>query len=121
MANPNAYATATFGTITFGVWSAGVGNNANPSAAFPPAQWVPWGGVFVTNAKTVAFPTVTLTAFAGTAVGVTLTNGFVRSNVTPNGYANVMDGGMPGPVTNFTPSMKDLMLGNPTLIISSES
>lgn len=108
-------------SVTIGTWGVTSATNANPSVSFAPVQAKAFTQVFVTNTVTPNMGTVSVTSFTGSAVGVTLTNGSARISVTPNSYANIMDGGMPGPLTTFVPSVKDIALGVPTLLISGVS
>lgn len=117
----NAVVVVNVGTITIGTWGTVTGTGANPSVSFSPIQANVFNNIVVTNEKTVSMNTITATAFAGSAVGVTLTIGSALISATPNGYANIMDGGMPGPAQNFVPSVKDIALGVSTLLTSSIS
>ena len=117
----NASVVVDIDSIAIGTWGTSTGTGANPSVSWNALQAKSFTNVVVTNQVTVSIGTITLTTFAGSAVGVTLTLGSATISATPNAYANIMDGGMPGPAQNFVPSVKDIALGVSTLITSSIS
>ena len=109
------------GTFVVGTWGTSTGTRANPSVSFDPVQAKAFTDAIITNQVIASMATATVTTFAGSAVGVTLTLGSATISATPNAYANIMDGGMPGPAQGFVPSVKDIALGVSTLITSSIS
>lgn len=106
------------GFVVIGTWGTSTGTGVNPSVSFSPVQVNGFSNPLITIEVIASMGSATASSFAGSAVGVTLNTGSALISATPNGYANIMDGGMPGPVQSFVPSVKDVALGVSTLLVS---